>query len=187
MDITAWVPSGEFSGGWWIQTIFIAGITAVQAALNHYRLQLTQVLTDFSGYLILATAVVLTLALLAWAPSTQLQDGCLRSPTSPAMPAVPCGRSAQVALYVFALGLLHAVYTITGFDASAHTSEETRNAQREVPERHDPLGVVVERCSVTSWCVLSFWRCPTRRTRRPIRSPTVSRRVRRRAGTLSTG
>ena len=37
-------------------------------------------------------------------------------------------------LYVAALGLLHAVYTITGFDASAHTSEETRNAQREVPK-----------------------------------------------------
>ena len=31
MDVTAWVPTGEFSGGWWIQTIFIAGVTALQA------------------------------------------------------------------------------------------------------------------------------------------------------------
>ena len=37
-------------------------------------------------------------------------------------------------IYVLGLGLLHAVYTITGFDASAHTSEETRNAQVEVPK-----------------------------------------------------
>jgi amino acid transporter len=32
------------------------------------------------------------------------------------------------------LGLLHVCYTITGFDASGHTSEETRDAQRSVPK-----------------------------------------------------
>jgi amino acid transporter len=32
--------------------------------------------------------------------------------------------------FVFGLGLLMAQYTITGFDASAHTAEETRNASR---------------------------------------------------------
>jgi amino acid transporter len=36
-------------------------------------------------------------------------------------------------LYVFLLGLLLPIYTITGFDASAHTSEETRDARRAVP------------------------------------------------------
>jgi len=34
----------------------------------------------------------------------------------------------------FLLGLLLAVYTITGFDASAHISEETRDAARAVPK-----------------------------------------------------
>ena len=33
-------------------------------------------------------------------------------------------------LYVFGIGLLMAQYTITGFDASAHMSEETRQASR---------------------------------------------------------
>ena len=33
----------------------------------------------------------------------------------------------------FALGLLLPAYTITGFDASAHTSEETVGASRNVP------------------------------------------------------
>src|SRR6266487_2217026 len=32
--------------------------------------------------------------------------------------------------FVFGIGLLMAQYTITGYDASAHMSEETRNAQR---------------------------------------------------------
>ena len=36
--------------------------------------------------------------------------------------------------YALLLGLLQGVYTITGFDASGHTSEETRNAAREVPK-----------------------------------------------------
>ena len=32
--------------------------------------------------------------------------------------------------FVFGIGLLMAQYTITGYDASAHMSEETRNASR---------------------------------------------------------
>jgi len=69
MDVTNWVPSGEFSTGWWVQTIFITLVTAVQALLNHRFIRLTTIVTDFSGYLIFATAIVLTLALLAFAPS----------------------------------------------------------------------------------------------------------------------
>lgn len=36
-------------------------------------------------------------------------------------------------LWVFALGLLLPAYTLTGFDASAHTAEETLDAARNVP------------------------------------------------------
>ena len=36
-------------------------------------------------------------------------------------------------LWVFLLGLLLPIYTITGYDASAHTSEETLKAARSVP------------------------------------------------------
>jgi amino acid transporter len=35
--------------------------------------------------------------------------------------------------YVFLMGLLMAQYTFTGYDASAHVSEETRNASRSAP------------------------------------------------------
>ena len=133
MDVTAWTPTGEFSGGWWVQTIFITAVTVAQAILNHYYLRLTTILTDWSGYIILATAVVLTLALLAFAPS--LDFGRLFTFTN--FTGAAGGNvwpAATVGIYVFAIGLLHVVYTITGFDASAHTSEETRDAQKEVPK-----------------------------------------------------
>ena len=39
----------------------------------------------------------------------------------------------RTALVAFLVGLLYPVYTITGFDASAHTSEETLDARRSVP------------------------------------------------------
>lgn len=133
MDVTNWTPSGEFSTGWWVQTAFITCVTVAQALLNHYYLRITTILTDWSGYIILATAVVLTLALLAFAPSLNFARlFTFTNFTGDAGGGV--WPQAQVFLYVVALGLLHAVYTITGFDASAHTSEETRNAQREVPK-----------------------------------------------------
>ena len=37
-------------------------------------------------------------------------------------------------LLLFGLGLLLPIYTITGFDASAHTAEETKDASRAVPK-----------------------------------------------------
>ena len=36
-------------------------------------------------------------------------------------------------LYLFPLCLLLPIYTITGYDASAHTSEETKKAAHSVP------------------------------------------------------
>jgi amino acid transporter len=41
---------------------------------------------------------------------------------------------AFIAIYLFGLGLLLAQYTITGFDASAHVSEETVGARTEAPK-----------------------------------------------------
>ncbi len=134
-DVAPWTSSGDFSEGWWRQTEFIIGVTVVQAIINHYFLRLTTVLTDFSGYLILGTAVLLTLGLLVFVGHSfdfnrlftftnfTGEAGGNVWPTS-TMPW----------FFILGLGLLHVVYTITGFDASAHTSEETRNAPVEVPK-----------------------------------------------------
>jgi amino acid transporter len=133
MDVTNWVSTGEFSAGWWKQSIFIAVATAIQALINHRSLNWTTKLTDWSGYIILATAVVLTLSLLAFSDSHDVSRlFTFKNFTGEAGGNVwPAATSFG---YIFLIGLLHVVYTITGFDASAHTSEETRNAQAEVPK-----------------------------------------------------
>lgn len=134
MDVTSWTSGAMFDTGWWTQTIFIAGITALQALINHYGIKATTILTDFSGYLIFAGSIVLTLALLAWSP-TEIDLSRLfiftdfTGDTGGGVWPLAGGIYAA-----FMLGLLQGVYTITGFDASGHTSEETRNAAVEAPK-----------------------------------------------------
>jgi amino acid transporter len=134
-DVAAkgWVSAAAFDQGWWTQTSFIAAITLVQVILNHYLLRLTTILTDISGYLILATAALLTVSLLAFAPPLNFARlFTFTNFTGDAGGGV--WPAATSSLYVLGIGLLYGVYTVTGFDASAHTSEETRNAPREVPK-----------------------------------------------------
>ncbi|HWA49082.1 MAG TPA: amino acid permease [Dongiaceae bacterium] len=144
MDVTAWVSAGMFDQGWWTQTIFITIITIAQAIINHRGIRLTTLLTDFSGYLIFAVTIVLIIALIAFAP-VAMDFGRLFTfadytgaagggvwPT--ATNERWLGAIFPGAIAALILGLLQGVYTITGFDASGHTSEETRNAAREVPK-----------------------------------------------------
>ena len=134
MDTTSWTTAAMFDQGWWTQTIFITIITASQAFINHRGIRLTTILTDFSGYLIFVGSVVLTLALLFYAPSLDFSRlFTFTNFTGDTGGAV--WPTVQASIFVaFMLGLLQGVYTITGFDASGHTSEETRNAAVEVPK-----------------------------------------------------
>jgi amino acid transporter len=111
----------------------VALITGTQALFNHRGIRVTTLLTDFSGYLIFVGATVLTVAMLYYAPSLEPArlvtftnySGPSGGDVWPAMGSV---------LWVFLLGLLMPAYTVTGFDASAHTSEETIGAARTVPK-----------------------------------------------------
>lgn len=107
-------------------------ITLSQALFNHFGIKLTSRLTDFSGYLILGVSAALVVSLLAYAPSFDVAGLFAFSNNSG-----PAGGDVWPATsstgWLFALGMLHAGYTITGFDASAHTSEETHDAARAVP------------------------------------------------------
>lgn len=116
-----------------IKALGVTAITFSQALFNHKGIRLTTRLTDFSGWLILVVSVALTVALLAGVGA--LDFGRLWSFTNfsglPAdAPVFPKGESM---IWLFALGLLLPAYTITGFDASAHTSEETIGAAVNVP------------------------------------------------------
>lgn len=142
-DVSTWTSAGAFDQGWWTQTIFITIVTVAQALINHFGIKLTTVLTDIAGYIIFAGSVVLIVALLANAPSFEISrlftftdytgdaGGGVWAP--PASDRWLAGFLPVVGV-AFYLALLQGVYTITGFDASGHTSEETRNAASEVPK-----------------------------------------------------
>jgi amino acid transporter len=132
MDVSSWTSSTVGDQGWWVQAVVITLICISQGLFNHFGIKTTTALTDFSGYLILVAAVVLTLAMLAYAPSWDLSKLFLfvNNTGEPGANVVPEARTAFVAVLI---GLLYPIYTITGFDASAHTSEETMNARHTVP------------------------------------------------------
>jgi amino acid transporter len=117
-----------------LKIALVAIITIIQAAINHSGIKLTSKLTDFSGYLILAGAVALTVAYLYYAKS--LNFGRLFEFKN--FSGIPKEGSVwpkhSNLLGIFALGLLLPIYTITGYDGSAHTAEETVNASRAVPK-----------------------------------------------------
>jgi amino acid transporter len=114
------------------QFIIVAIIVATQAMFNHFGIRLTTLLTDFSGYLIFTTAIVLTIALLVFAPSLDFSR-LFTFTNNTGDPGAGVWPATGSMLNAFLLGLLLVCYTITGFDASAHTSEETRDAARTVP------------------------------------------------------
>ncbi len=134
------------------QFLAVALMTASQAVVNHLGIRVTRVLTDFSGYLIVAVSAALTLALLASAPSFEF--GRLVTFTNfSGLPAdAPVWPETASVAWLFALGLLLPAYTITGFDASAHAAEETVDAARNVP-RGIVRSVLVS--GLVGWLMLS--------------------------------
>jgi amino acid transporter len=117
-----------------VQTIAVLLITASQALFNHRGIRVTTRLTDFSGYWIVVVALALTATMLAHVSTFDFS----RLITCMNFSGVPNEKDAiwpgqSNVGWLFLLGLLLPMYTLTGFDASAHTSEETIGAARAVP------------------------------------------------------
>ena len=114
------------------QVIGVTLITASHALINHLGIRVTTALTDFSGYWIFLVAVLLTLVMLLAAPAIDVgrlvtfanYGGSSGGDVWPASGSL---------LRMTWLGLMWPIYTVTGFDASAHTSEETVDAARNAP------------------------------------------------------
>jgi amino acid transporter len=117
-----------------VRVTVIVFMTLSQGLLNHFGIRLTTLLTDLSGWLILGVATVLTLALLFAAPHLEWS----RLWTFTNYSGQPEGGAVfprqENLVWLFALGFLLPAYTITGFDASAHTSEETVSAAVNAPK-----------------------------------------------------
>jgi len=119
--------------GWIHQTVFLSVITLSQALLNHRFPNLTTKLTDISGYLIFGIVTVLIVSLYIFS-TTPLDFSRLITFTNYTGTEGSAWPHTESTLMVFLSGLLLTIYTITGFDASAHTSEETHDAARVVPK-----------------------------------------------------
>ncbi len=115
------------------QTFYIALFTVIQAILIYRFPRFTTKITDLSGYLIMVIGGVLTMSLLAY-NQNGLDFSRLFTFTNFTGTEGSVWPASEGIVFPFLLGLLLAVYTITGFDASAHTSEETRNAAVAVPK-----------------------------------------------------
>jgi amino acid transporter len=128
----------------------MALITFSQALINHSGIRLTTKLTDFSGYWILLISTVLTIAVLVSAQSLEFSRLISFSNYSGAKggDVWPATNNLWA---LFLMSFLLPAYTVTGFDASAHTSEETVAASRNVP-----LGIVrsVLVSGVAGWILL---------------------------------
>jgi len=126
MDTSSWTATH--------QLVIVAAILISQALFNHYGIKITTQLTDFSGYLIFVVAIVLTVSLLAFSPVPLDFSRLTHFQNFTGDPGGGVIPRTENMTYAFLIGLILVCYTITGYDASAHTSEETQNAQVNVPK-----------------------------------------------------
>lgn len=149
--ITSLTGNSDLQIPWYTQHVSVVLITVTQAILNYCGIRWTTLLTDLSGYLILVVAAVLTISMLMFAPSWNIANLWTFSNFSGAAGADVWPASSSL-VWLFLLSFLLPAYTITGFDASAHTAEETRGAAIHVPQ-----GIVrsVLVSGVAGWIMLS--------------------------------
>lgn len=136
-----------------LQFLIVLAMTVSQAVVNHLGIRVTRVLTDFSGWWIMAVTAALAATLVVCASGIDIA----RLMTVSNYSGLPAGESAVwpqtgSVVWLFALGLLLPAYTLTGFDASAHAAEETVGAAVNVP-RGIVRSVLVS--GVIGWVLLS--------------------------------
>ncbi|MDG3003915.1 amino acid permease [Paludisphaera mucosa] len=144
-------PVGGAWGEHLAQILVVVAITASQAAINHIGIGVTAKLTDFSGYWILLVSALLVGCLLWFAPALDVSRLVRFENFSGPAGAGVWPETRSLAL-LFALGALLPAYTITGFDASAHASEETLGAAETVP-RGIVQSVLIS--GIAGWALLS--------------------------------
>jgi amino acid transporter len=94
------------------------------AILNHVGIRVVARLNDFSAVYHIAGVAVVVLALACFAP---------KQPASSLFTQTFTTLTDKPFWFAFLCGLLQAQWTYTGYDASAHTIEETKNARVSAP------------------------------------------------------
>src|SRR6266852_1362240 len=115
------------SFGW---IYFLYGVILLGAGLiNMFKVQITAALNTFSAWWHMVGVVLIVFVLIA-VPDHHRSVSYVFGQTINNTGFGGASWLHGVFIYVFLTGLLMAQYTITGYDASAHMSEETRQASR---------------------------------------------------------
>jgi amino acid permease (GABA permease) len=128
----------------WVTVLILAAVLLVHGLLNQFGIRLVALLNDISvGWHI--TGVLIIVGVLAFVPSHH-------QPASFVFGHFNNGTGLNVGtLYIVLIGLLLAQYTFTGYDASAHMTEETHDAARSGP-RGIVMSIVVS--LIAGWVLL---------------------------------
>jgi amino acid transporter len=117
------------AGSWQLLTLYGA-ILVSHALINQYGIRLVAILNDLSVTVHIAGVVLIAGALFWFAP---------KQPVSFFFQVASAPSTVHSSYaWLFLIGLLQAQWTFTGFDASAHTAEETHD-----PRRRAPWGIVL--------------------------------------------
>ncbi len=116
---------------WTVFTIYLI-VLASHGVLNTFGVKLVRLLGDVSVWWhVGGVAIIFGVLMFTSKPGQRGLSG-LFDAAPPGLTGWTGG--TFITVYLFALGLLLAQYTITGFDASAHVSEETVGARTEAPK-----------------------------------------------------
>ncbi|MDQ1466706.1 MAG: hypothetical protein QOH10_1121, partial [Actinomycetota bacterium] len=128
--IQLYKPSFDIAGSAGARNIFLifCGFLIIHGLLNTFRVDLVALLGDISVWWHVVGVLIIFAVLLIAPAHHQSVSFLLKSKNLTGWTGPFAG------IYVFGLGLLLAQYTITGFDASAHVSEETHAAHTEAPK-----------------------------------------------------
>ena len=113
-------------------SVILAVVLFIQGLLNTFSVRLVALLNDVSVYWHLI-GVAIIFVLLFWAPSSGSHQTVGFLFGSEGWQAFEGLSGFSIPLYIFLIGLLNAQYTFTGYDASAHVSEETIHARIAAP------------------------------------------------------
>ena len=117
----------------WATIVILAVVLFAQGLLNTFGVRIVALLNDVSVYWHLI-GVAIIFVLLFWAPSSGSHQSIGFLFGSEGWKAFEGLSGFSIPFYVFLIGLLNAQYTFTGYDASAHVSEETIAARVSAPK-----------------------------------------------------
>ncbi len=109
----------------WVTILIFAGVLLLHGLLNQFGIRLVALLNDISVWWHIL-GVLIIVSVLAFVPAHHQSAGFV-------FKSIVNTTGWHSTFYVLLLGLLLAQYTFTGYDASAHMTEETHDAARKGP------------------------------------------------------